>query len=384
MRYTSNCYLLGFSLLLLGCSRSSAPKTPVIEPEQPAASVETTSTQIISASGVALSIESLLRQAKSAQEDDEFEEALRLYSIAATGAQNAAFRRQALVGRAESLDALGRLYEALEAYQTSLTIEGLGRDLQLEVRVVRLLNHLDEYQAAGALAAKIPPQTRPALDQIALKVALGLAALKAHETQAAREILQDAASIASARGYIKWRIPPYDLAGLYFGQAELLQLEANAIGLDVPITEFPARVEERCQALLVAQRQYSQVLRVGSAHWSAMAGVQVAQLYLQLHTELIAAAKLAPAETREEQTLVEGALRLRYSVLLRKGVALMRTTLALIQKTAPHSPWAKKAEAALMALEQSQQQEGEVLKSLPYTEAELQKMLDDLGETDEQ
>ncbi len=364
------------------CQRRHAPASQAPQVQATSALVDA-ETQVIS-SDRALDIQQLLAEASTAQKQKNFEKALELFRLAARAAQRDLVRRRALVGVAESLDSMGRFEESLTAYQDALAVAPSQRDLSLEVRVVRLLVYLERYTQAAQLSEQIPRHKRPALEQIALLVALGLAALADDQLQSAQSFFSDADALAVQRAYSQWASPPQDMAGLYFGQAELLRLESEAIELTVPLDQFPARVETRCQGLLAAQDQYSQVLRVGSAHWSAMAGVRVAGLYSQLHSELIAAAALSPAESEDDKALVEGALRLRYAVLLRKAVRLLETALSLVKRTAPDSAWQLKAEKALEELKSTKQAEEKTIDALPFTRAELQTMLDNLASPEEE
>jgi hypothetical protein len=110
-----------------------------------------------------------------------------------------------------------------------------------------------------------------------------------------------------------------------------------------------------------------------------MAGVKVGSLYQDLHTDLTSMPKPKEADTEERQKLFEGALRLRYSILLRKSVAMLRATVALLERNKQPSPWRKKAEEALAEIEEAQRREQEAIDALPYTREQLQQVLDDMA-----
>lgn len=148
----------------------------------------------------------------------------------------------------------------------------------------------------------------------------------------------------------------------------------------VPVPQNFAQVlEERCQLLLDAQRAYSDTMRAYDAHWSAMAGYRVGQLYQELHEDLMAMPHPVAADTDARKQLFEGALRLRYSVLLDKALAMMEHTLAMASRTGEHSQWVLKAEEAKHQLEEAQKQENAAIDRLPYTRAELRRALEDLA-----
>ena len=137
-------------------------------------------------------------------------------------------------------------------------------------------------------------------------------------------------------------------------------------------------LEQRCQLLLDAQSAYSDAMRAYDPHWSAMSGYRVGQLYQSLHEELMRIPP--PSGTRQAKAdLFEGAMRLRYSVLLQKGLTMMEHTLSLAERTGEHSEWVQRAAEAKEALTRSIQAEQTALDRLPYSRADLEKALEDLA-----
>jgi hypothetical protein len=119
-------------------------------------------------------------------------------------------------------------------------------------------------------------------------------------------------------------------------------------------------------------------MRAYDAHWSAMAGYRVGELYKSLHEELM---RIQPPEgaTGAKAQLFEGAMRLRYSVLLEKGLAMMEHTLTLAERTGEKSEWVRRAADAKQTLEASVRAEQAALAKLPYSRADLEKALQDLA-----
>src|SRR5262249_7490823 len=149
----------------------------------------------------------------------------------------------------------------------------------------------------------------------------------------------------------------------------------------VPVPEnFPAVLEERAQLLLDAQSAYSDAMRAYDAHWSAMAGYRVGELYQKLHSDLMAVPvpKSAGTDVRKQQ-LFEGAMRLRYSILLKKALSMMEHTISVSERTGERSDWVTKALASKKSIEQSMRDEDAAIARLPYTKAELRAALDDLA-----
>jgi hypothetical protein len=109
-----------------------------------------------------------------------------------------------------------------------------------------------------------------------------------------------------------------------------------------------------------------------------MAGFRIGELYQSLHRDVMQLKPPAAADSQRRRQLFEGALRLRYSVLLGKALGMMKHTLAMARRTGERSPWVARAEQARSDIERAQVAEQEALDRLPYTRAELQAALDRL------
>src|SRR5262249_32758457 len=136
---------------------------------------------------------------------------------------------------------------------------------------------------------------------------------------------------------------PRDIAALDYALGEVRRIRAERITF-VPVpANFGQKLEERCQLLLDAQGAYSEARRADDAHWSAMAGFRVGELYEKLHEEVMRIPAPASADTEARRQLFEGAMRLRYSILLKKAQTMMKHTLAMVERTGEPSPWAERA-----------------------------------------
>ncbi len=171
---------------------------------------------------------------------------------------------------------------------------------------------------------------------------------------------------------------PRDLAQAYYALGEVRRVRGERVRFNPIPPNFAQVLEERCQLLLDAQRAYSDTMRAYDSHWSAMAGFRVGELYKRLHADLLSMPKPKTADTEARAQLFEGAMRLRYSVLLDKGLAMMEHTLQMAKRTGESSQWVLRAEAAKRELESAKKQESRAIDQLPYTRAQLQQALDDL------
>jgi hypothetical protein len=147
----------------------------------------------------------------------------------------------------------------------------------------------------------------------------------------------------------------------------------------VPVpASFAEALERRCQGLLDAQSAYTEAMRSLDAHWSAMAGYRIGQLYKELHRDVMQVPPPRSADTPRERQLFEGAMRLRYRVLLEKGQKMLAGTVRLGDRTGESSAWVLRARDAQREIELALADEQAALARLPFTEAELLAALDAL------
>jgi hypothetical protein len=163
-----------------------------------------------------------------------------------------------------------------------------------------------------------------------------------------------------------------------FALGEVRRRRSEKITFNPMPPNFVEVLEQRCQALLDAQSAYTEAMRSYDAHWSAMAGYRVGQLYQQLHRDVMAIPPTGKADTLKKQQLFEGAMRLRYRVLLEKGLKMMDGTVRLGRRTGEDSAWIHRAEEAKHDIELAVEDEKRALAKMPFTEAELQDALDQL------
>ena len=83
----------------------------------------------------------------------------------------------------------------------------------------------------------------------------------------------------------------------------------------------------------------------------------------------------AAATTTAKAQLFEGAMRLRYSVLLEKGLTMMEHTVQMAERAGEHSEWVVRATESKARLEQAVRDETAALDRLPYTREDLQRAL---------
>ena len=369
--FFSSLPLVGF---LLSCTGQTEPQSSLDAKEL----VVDSPTTVIS-SERATDVETLLSEAQELLDEERYEEAARRFELVVQAAQKPSERLRGLWGSGTAWDAAGRPKKALAIYDRYVAEapEGAKRD-EIRVRQVRLFTFMEDYQAAARAAARVETEQAP-LSKVAILAALALFALEEDRDRDAELAIARARSIIEEEDYDRLGTIPRDVAALYFSLGELRRKKAEAIQFDPMPEDFAAALEARCQWILDAQSAYSQAMRAKDAHWSAMAGVAVGELYRSLHQELMEMPQPVTADTEQRRELFEGALRLRYSILLTKAASMLRATLALREKDQARGVWVHRAEEALLAIEEAQREEEQALSSLPYTKAQLQQALDDLA-----
>jgi len=380
--FLSASFIQAFVLALLsGCGgRASPPEEPLGASTKKEPATLQASTLIVSQHEV-LSVEELIARGTRQLEDDDFAAARDSYKIALDHATNAEERLRALFGWGTALDLGAQPSEALRAYSRYVAEAPPGpkRD-EAAVREVRLLVYLERYRDAAQASAVIPLADRTPLQQLALLGARAHGLLSGGRYDEAERVISQGRSIVDAHSLDRVAVPPLDVAALFVALGDLRARRAEEIKLHPVPPDFLDALERRCQLILDAQGAYSEAMRSQDAHYSSMSGVKVGQLYKSLHRELTSIQAPPAAVSDDKRQLFEGAMRLRYSILLRKSLAMMEATVALLDRTQGSSRWRDKAREALLEIREEQRAEDSAIDALPYSRAQLQQVLDEMAQ----
>lgn len=350
-------------------SAASAPRDPVVVPRQ-----------VITPGGDG-DIDQLFSQASARQAAGAAAEAAkgfdRAYRLDPNGPRAAEALQQGALSHEQAGDretALVRFEQLASRFPT----HALARDALL--RVIRLSCFLERWRRCGE-ASDLFMARYPDRDHVESIVAFGGKALwrvsegdvdgATYNIEKARTLVEE--HRLDAAGKI-----PRDVAQLYFALGEVRRLRAEKIRFNPLPANFAVVLEERCQLLLDSQSAYSDSMRAQDAHWSAMAGFRVGELYQKLHEDLMDVPQ-PKADTDKKKQLFEGAMRLRYSILIDKALTMMEHTLSMSARTGEKSAWVEKADDAKAKLRRAQKAEKEAIDKLPFTREQLQTALDDLA-----
>jgi tetratricopeptide (TPR) repeat protein len=325
-----------------------------------------------------LELEQQFEQARTALLRERYKDAADAFDRLARLAPDGETAPPSLYNGALAHEGLFQRKEAVERYQKLIDRfpeHAVTRGAYF--RLARLYSFLERWSDLDAVADK------------ALKVRdlTVIEAIDAHGAKALALVEQDkvdeaAKHVGAARDLVEQHRlgesgpPPIELAQVSFALGEVRRKRSEKITFNPMPPNFAEVLEQRCQALLDAQSAYTDAMRSYDAHWSAMAGYRVGQLYQQLHRDVMAIPPTGKADTLKKQQLFEGAMRLRYRVLLEKGLKMMEGTVRLGRRTGEDSAWIHRAEEAKRDIELALEDEKRALAKLPFTEAELQEALD--------
>ncbi len=284
---------------------------------------------------------------------------------------------EALFRSGDIHDRLGHHQAAIERYR-GIVEHHLGhpRSRLSMLRLVRLLTYVDDFAWAGRFADRLlaEPDLRP-MESIVAYGGKALALVDEGDDARASSYVERGRDIVERERLDLAGKLPRDLAPLYYALGEAQRLRAERIRFDPIPADFSAVLERRCQLILDAQHAYSETWRAYDAHWSTLAGYRLGEMYESLHRDLMAMPAPAPADTDARRQLFEGAMRLRYEVLLEKARGMMEHTMAMAEREGERSLWVDRARQSLLDIRAAEQAELAALDRLPYSRADLEEAL---------
>jgi tetratricopeptide (TPR) repeat protein len=302
---------------------------------------------------------------------DVFDKLVRLApdgETAAPSLYNGALAREGMFQRDAAVERYEKLIQRFPAHPVT-------RNAYL--RITKLYAHLERWPALAKAAERaLTLRDLTVIEAIGAHGARALALVEMDRVDEAQKEVVKARDLVEQHRLGESGPPPIELAQTSFALGEVRRKHSEKILFDPMPPNFAEVLEQRCQGLLDAQRAYTDAMRSYDAHWSAMAGYRVGQLYQQLHRDVMAIPPSGKADTLRKQQLFEGAMRLRYRVLLEKGLKMMDGTVRLGRRTGEDSAWVHRAEEAKRDIELALADEKRALSKLPFTEAELREALD--------
>ncbi|MBI2389757.1 MAG: hypothetical protein HYV09_09210 [Deltaproteobacteria bacterium] len=300
------------------------------------------------------------------------------------------------LGRAAAYNAalcsenLGDARDARDRFRAlSKAAPGTSDAVDANLRRGRLDVEIEDWNDVGESAAVL--LSSPDLSRWDRAEALALQALGmihgAKDLSSAKKTVVQAEKLLEKKDKPDEVPPPHNAAAVHFARGDLLRAEGDAMAFlddkdpSAPIVaaDFPVKMEARCQKILDAQDAYIDAINTRELAWAVRAGLRVATMYIELHRDVLAIPPPKSATTDEKKQLFKGAMRLRYRILLEKGLGTLDRTLNLETAVGAKTAWLEHARKAKATVEKQLADEKAELAKLPYSEEELKKALDNLS-----
>jgi hypothetical protein len=370
LRATSGWVCVGFALL--GCQ--ARPVTPAASP----AVVQATPVVITPTDETP---EEAFERARRLLAEGRARDAALLFDQLATHDEAGAIAPYAFFNAGLGWEQSGDPGTARERFSTALRLHPDGDvGKWAALRVGRLCAAFEQWSQLSAIADGL--LARGDLDDVERLetfAAKALSLVESGDVDAAERSISKGRDIIEKLGIGAGGKVPLEAAELYFALGEARRIRSEAIRF-VPVPpHFADVLEQRCQGLLDAQSAYSDAMRSYDARWAAMSGYRVGELYQKLYADVMAVPPPRAADTTEKKRLFQAAMRLRYRVLLQKGLTMMEHTILVGTRTGEDDAWIERARAAERALRESLREQTDLIAQLPYSEKELQLALDDLS-----
>ena len=350
------------------------------EPRTPAAGEVVQATPFVVTPGDAANVAELFQRALRLLADGKALEAAELFDLVATADPSGTYAVPARFNAGLAWERAGNEATATARFEEAIE-QAPGEEIAklAGLRASRLLVRAERWARLSELADFL--LARPDLSDVERLEALGakgLALAEKGEIDAAKRRVREARDLIERLGLGEGGQLPTAVAQVQFALGEIRKARSERI-VFVPLpADFADALERRCQGLLDAQSAYTDAMRSLDPHWAAMSGYRVGQLYQRLHQDILAISPPPQADTPERKALFEAALRLRYRVLLEKGLKMMEHTVMLGERTNQAAAWIARAREARDELLRTLAEEKEALRRLPYSEEDLRKALEGL------
>lgn len=373
---TTGLYAVAFVGAL--CAACAHRGLAVSAPEGPRTVV---SPQIVSERGDG-SARELRARGKRALAEQRWRDAVDAFELLAAARLDEPDAASILLDLGLAYEGLGQRDKALARYREVASRFAAETNARVAlVRATALHAYLEDWKGLGEAGERL--LARSDLAKVDRMIGLGARAL-AHveggdEAAASHEVLEGLDLIDELHLGSSGPLP-VPAAQLEFALAELRRVRSERIAFLPLGPDFLAKMNARSEGLLDAQNAYAEAIRSQDPFWAQLSGFRIGAMYRALHRDLMAIPPPEAADTDEKRKLFFGMMHVRYRVLLDKGIEMMRRTQAFADRTGEASPWAVRARAARIEMEEAVAREREAIAKFPFTEPELERALDLLKE----
>jgi len=359
------------SLAALGCQPRSEPHTA--EPAAPPARSEV---PMIVTVDEALPTEELLERAERRLQAGELELAQKDFEVLLRARHQPPFEARVRLGYARVLEERGRLREAAEQLELRVVLVAREDVDSARIELIRRLLLLERFADGWTVGRSVERARLSTGDRLVLQASEGLALASQGEPDRAESALASAwAALEEAGDAGEGRLAAA-AALVEFASGDVAALRARRILFDPVPDDVPSVLEARCRHLVTAQSAYGDAMRLERGALRLLAGERIARLYTELHRDILAA-PLPPGSGQAD--LAEGALLLRYDVLLQKAEQMLRITLDGTATSEATQPFRRPVEAELERLLAKRAAYAQKLDALSISKDDLGRVLDSLG-----
>jgi tetratricopeptide (TPR) repeat protein len=373
--------LIGSAALLVGCA-ASAPPPAIVPPTQ-----QSLPTQIIAPHAEGNSRE-LFARGEAALAARNWSVAIDNFTALLNANEPSAANLfpTAMFDLGVAYEGSGARKEARDDYaHLALAYPENAVAKQAEERVLDLDAFLEDWADLGKTAQIV--LDRNDADDVGRMTALGGRGLSEIElgddVHAGRDV-EDGLEIAERLNIGAGGRLPASVAQLRFALGEIRRVRSERIhfvpddipdAMNVP-ADFLQKMNARCDGLMDAQHAYGEAMRSIDAHWIAMSGFRVGEMYRKLHHDLMVIPPTLFAKSDKQKQIFFAIMHVRYRVLLEKGDDMMDRTISVANAGLDSSDWISRARALKADIELALDEEKAMIKSFPFTEDEIKKAIE--------
>ncbi|HEY4015876.1 MAG TPA: hypothetical protein VGM06_21195 [Polyangiaceae bacterium] len=368
VRALASFSFLACGLFMTACAASLPPPAPPIRIEAQA--------RIVTSSEVATEDE-LRARAERAMLEQRWKDAADAYGTLFDADPSGPRAPGYLFERGLALEGLEDRERARDAFlDLASRFPGDTRARGALVRASSLDAYLEDWTALATIGdALLARSDLEDVDRIVALGSRGLARIELGDDKSAAADVLDGLDLSDQLHYGERDVLPVAVAQLRFALGELRRVRSERIVIDPPPPDFLARLEERCGGLLEAQAAYAMAVRSVDPHWAAMAGYRVGEMYRTLHHDLMHIPPPASSKTERQRQIFYAFMRVRYRVLLEKGLRELDQTIALGERTSDSSPWIQRARAAREEMQAALADEKAQIDKMPFSEADIREAM---------
>ena len=253
------------------------------------------------------------------------------------------------------------------------------------VRILTIDAYLEDWAALFDAANRLLARTDvDDVDKMTAFGARGLAEIEQGDDVKAGRDVEEGLEIVDRLHYGEGGRLPAPAAQLRFAQGEVRRVRSEKIQFvpaDVPEAmavqaDFLAKMNARCEGLMDAQHAYGDAMRSVDAHWIAMSGFRVGEMYRKLHHDLMVIPPTVLAKSDRQKQIFFAIMHVRYRVLLEKGRDMMDRTISVADAGLDSSDWIARARQLRADIDLALEEEKATIASFPFSEDEVKKAIE--------